>query len=124
MINVAGLTKEIEAAGITTGGCNSNGVVWAADGMTEIQMRADVAAIIAAHNPAVYEQAEATRKARRANAQAEAKLAAQLRSLTPQQAVDYIETNVTNLASAKTVIKIMARMLIAMRDEIWPEMSE
>jgi hypothetical protein len=61
---------------------------------------------------------------RKANARAEAKLATELKSLTPAQAVAYIETNVTNLASAKTVLKIMARILIAMRDEIWPELPD
>ena len=61
---------------------------------------------------------------RRENARAEAALAAQLKTLTPQEAVDYIETNVTTLASAKTVLKIMARMLIAMRDQIWPDLPE
>jgi hypothetical protein len=48
------------------------------------------------------------------------RLVTELKSLTTAQAVDYIETKVTNLASAKAVLKIMARMLIAMRNEIWP----
>lgn len=61
---------------------------------------------------------------RQKNAEQEARLAAQLRTLTPQQAVDYIENNVADLLTAKFVLKIMARMLIAMRDQIWPEMPE
>lgn len=62
--------------------------------------------------------------AREQAAQAEARLATQLRTLTPQQAVDYIETTVTNLATAKQVLKIMARMLIAMRDKVFPDLPE
>lgn len=38
---------------------------------------------------------------RKASAKEEAKLASELRNLTPAQAVDYIENNVNNLASAK-----------------------
>lgn len=61
---------------------------------------------------------------RKSNSKTEARLSTQLKILTPQRAVDYIETNVKDLASAKAVIKIMARMLIAMRDEVWPELPE
>jgi len=67
---------------------------------------------------------EAASLARFSSARGEAALASQLRTLTPQQAVDYIETNVTNLASAKAVLKIMARILIAMRDQVWPDLPE
>lgn len=61
---------------------------------------------------------------RRVTARGNAKLSTQLRTLTPQQAVDYIETNVTNLATAKDVLKIMARILIALRDEAWPDLPD
>jgi hypothetical protein len=68
--------------------------------------------------------AQIAARARRRAAIGEAGLATVLKSLTPVQAENYIETNVTNLASAKAVIKIMARMLIAMRDEVWPGLAE
>ncbi len=51
MINVEKLTKELTMAGIKTAGCNSNGIVWAEDGTTEIQDRKDVKAVIAKHSP-------------------------------------------------------------------------
>lgn len=44
---------------------------------------------------------------RKNNSKAEAGLATQLKTVTAQGAVDYIETQVTNLASAKAVLKIM-----------------
>jgi hypothetical protein len=47
-----------------------------------------------------------------------------LKTLTPAQAVAYIETNVTSLATAKTVLKVMARILIALRDETWPDLPD
>jgi len=49
MINVTKLQKEL--SNIPNGGCNDKGVVWDVDGVTEIQSRPDVAAILAAHNP-------------------------------------------------------------------------
>jgi hypothetical protein len=63
-------------------------------------------------------------KARKANAINEVAAATQLKSVTPAQAVLYIENNVLDLPSAKVVLKIMVRMLIALRDETWPELPE
>lgn len=57
-------------------------------------------------------------------ARAQAALADAFRTLTPAQAADWIETNVTSLATAKTALKIMARILVAMRDQIWPDLPE
>jgi hypothetical protein len=49
--NIAILTQELRAAGISTAGnCSDTGVVWSDDGK-EIQTRPDVTAILAAHNP-------------------------------------------------------------------------
>ena len=51
MINVINLAQELRDAGITThGNCNSNGVVWDDDN-NEIQNRADVKAVLKAHDP-------------------------------------------------------------------------
>jgi hypothetical protein len=63
-------------------------------------------------------------RARRENAINEAALATELKSLTPAQAVQYIENNVIDLPSAKRVLKVMARILIALRDETWPNLPE
>ena len=51
LINPTNLDRELKLAGIKTGGCNSNGIVWAEDGTTEIQDRKDVKAVIAKHDP-------------------------------------------------------------------------
>ena len=49
--NIAILSQELRAAGISTdGNCSDTGVVWSDDGK-QIQTRPDVAAILAAHNP-------------------------------------------------------------------------
>jgi hypothetical protein len=50
-INPGKLTQELLDAGIITGGCNSNGVVWD-DKNNEIQDRKDVHAVVVLHDPA------------------------------------------------------------------------
>lgn len=50
MINVKKLTKELISAGISINGCNEFGIVWDTEN-NEIQDRADVAEVVALHNP-------------------------------------------------------------------------
>lgn len=50
MYNLNKLMDEFKQAGIVCGGCNTDGIVWDMDN-NEIQNRADVAAILLAHNP-------------------------------------------------------------------------
>ena len=50
-INVEKLTRELMTSGIKISGCNSDGIVWAEDGITEIQDRKNVKAIIKIHDP-------------------------------------------------------------------------
>jgi nitrogen regulatory protein PII-like uncharacterized protein len=71
-----------------------------------------------------YEQIVYPARLRRRLAKDEAAKATALKTITPEQAVEYINKNVTDLASAKKVLKLMARMLIAMRDEIWSDLPE
>lgn len=71
-----------------------------------------------------YEQIVYPARVRKSAAKGEAALATALKTISPAQAVEYINTQVTDLASAKAVLKLMARMLIAMRDEIWSDMPE
>ncbi len=42
---------------------------------------------------------------------------------TETETLDHIDTNITDLASAKVVIRAMARMLIALRNQEWPELE-
>ncbi len=43
---------------------------------------------------------------------------------TEKQTVDYITANVTDLASARTVLIAMARMMVALRNKNWPRLQE
>lgn len=122
--NTQKLDAELKAAGIQFAACNSNGIVHDLDGLTQIQNRADVAAVIAAHDAAAYTAMLSRIETRRNLSVSEAKLATQLAKLTPAQAETYIQNNVVDLASAKAALKIMARMLIALRDKSMPEAAE
>ncbi len=43
---------------------------------------------------------------------------------TEAEVVAYIDTNVVDLASAKAVLRAMARMLVALRNKNWPNLQE
>lgn len=45
-------------------------------------------------------------------------LLANLRSKTPQQAADWVEDNVTDLASAKQVLKAFAKVIVVLSKEV------
>ena len=51
IVNLRKLNLELKIADIEFSGCNDSGVVWAMDGVTEIQKRPDVAAVLATHDP-------------------------------------------------------------------------
>lgn len=61
--------------------------------------------------------------ARQAAAKSNAALATALKGLTPQQAVDYIDTNVKDLASAKAAMKLIVRILIALLNHVMPDLE-
>ena len=65
----------------------------------------------------------AEKKAIAAQARSEASLSGALATVTPVEAVAYIETHVVDLPSAIVALKLMARMLIALRDASWPELN-
>lgn len=68
--------------------------------------------------------AEKNANTRKTNAINEAKLAIELKTLTPAQAVNYVDTYVTSLATAKIVLKIMVRLLIAIANKVFSELPE
>jgi hypothetical protein len=154
MIEPTELTKALQAAGIQTAGCNSNGIVWDIDGITEIQTRPDVAAIIVQHLLIDWDARQTRVQDRQNSASNEAKLATQLKTITPQEAVDYVVQQITNGVSEATalqafdnattfaavkpilrnmlisiyrivdILKLVARILIAVRNQLWPQMPE
>ena len=56
------------------------------------------------------------------NAKESAKMVSELKSITSEEAVEWIDKNVENLSDAKTIFKIMVRMIIAMRDQLWSDL--
>lgn len=67
--------------------------------------------------------ADATLDARQAGAKAQAQAIPNWATWTEAQVIDYITTNVTDLASAKTVLIAMGRMLVALRNQQWPDLE-
>jgi len=59
----------------------------------------------------------------KAGAKAQASAIPNWASWTEIQATDYVDNNVTDLASAKVVLRAMARMMIALRNERWPDLE-
>jgi hypothetical protein len=58
------------------------------------------------------------------NAFDNAKLSSELKSVTIAEAKAYIENNVTDLQSAKGVLKMLAAMVICLRDAEFPRLPE
>lgn len=85
-----------------------------------------VAQIVAAHDPDVLTTAQQTEQAA-ASVKAAAKTQAQN---VPNWArwdeattITWLQTHVTDLASAKTALINLTRMVIALRNEIWPDLE-
>jgi len=53
----------------------------------------------------------------RADARSDA-LLMQFKSMTPTQAAQWVETNVTNIATAKNALKVFAKMLVILSKDI------
>jgi len=73
--------------------------------VTEAQ-RAQAAAIVAAHDPTD------TEALRRQQARTAYKKLTALRGMTPDQAEAWVEANVTTLATAKSTMKLLARVIV------------
>jgi hypothetical protein len=147
LINLTKLNGELQKAGIVTSGCNSDGKVWDDVG-GEIQTRPDVMAVIAVHDPNPT-PAELVAVARKNNARADAKAIPNWVSWSETDALTWLATNIgtpldtpipatitlTNIRPVLVnIVNVMkkqyaleqaqSRMLIALRDEIWPSLQD
>ena len=118
MINATKLDLELKAAGIQFTGVNSLGVVWDLEG-NEIQDRPDVLAVIQVHDPVDY--ITPVREALQTEAPTLLRNIPNWVTWDTQQVTDYINIEVTSLASAKIVLVAMAKMLVALRDMAFAE---
>jgi hypothetical protein len=106
IVNAEKLYKELVDAGIDNGGVSSDGEVWDIDGVTEIQDRPDVAAVIDAHDPTDTEGALIETILQ--DAEGNKALFDVLLGVTPSQAETWVENNVNDLATAKDILKKLA----------------
>ncbi len=84
---------------------------------------ADIQAIIDAHEPDPLYFAEDRARQRREGAEGNAAAIPGWATWTADESVAWIDANVTDLASAKQALRAMARMIVAMRDQMWPELE-
>jgi hypothetical protein len=136
MIHIQGLLRELATAGIAVGGCNSDGKVWDVNGL-EIQARPDVAAVIATHNAQAWATIDQQSATRAAAAKATAKAIPNWATWSQQDWTNYFNSNlsdteadlVTSFAAARIMIKRqnlvihnLVKLVIALRDQIWPDL--
>lgn len=79
-------------------------------------------AVLDAHDPDVLTDAQQA-AAREARAETDAANIPGWARWTETEVLDYIDTNVTDLASAKVVLTAMARLLVALRNKQWPNLE-
>jgi hypothetical protein len=118
MFNVSKLMTELLKAGLPVDGVDSNGKIdWSVEPTPEqVQQAEDIKL---AHNPDTLLPVDQVQ----ADAKGQAAAVPNWATWTEQQAVDWINANVTNLASAKQVLIAMARMLVALRNQTWPDLQ-
>jgi hypothetical protein len=150
MINVAELDRDLIRAGILYNGCNSDGVVWGLDN-SEIQTRPDVAVIVAAQ-PQTDTPSDMPVLERRLASKGNAFAIPSWATWDQSEAQTWWSTNIDDvitsgianlpatltLATTRTVILqilnvlskmstmlwALARMIIALRDNTWPDLPE
>jgi hypothetical protein len=88
-----------------------------ADGATTTQD--DVDTLLAAHDGEALSAGERRQIARESGEQVFSALPGWA-TWTAQETEDYIDTNVTDLASAKVVLKALAKAIVALRNARWP----
>lgn len=82
--------------------------------------------VIAEHNANDLTAAQEAERAEAEKVTAADTLAANVpgwASWSEAEALSYIDDNLTDLASARTIIKAQTRMLLAMRDKLWPHLT-
>jgi len=69
-------------------------------------------------------QDETDARSRKANAKGHAALAVNLKTLNAADAEAWVLANTGNVNEMREVVRELARMVVAMRDEIWPTLPD
>jgi len=116
--NLNKLTIELLDGGLAIHGIDCNGVISWHDGHPTGTDEADAQAIIDAHDPTDY------MAIRQSDAITGMENIPGWATLSPQEAEQYIIDNVTDLASAKLVLRKMVLMLFYLKDAIYPRLRD
>lgn len=119
-VNLEGLHDEISAAlGAVFHGLASHPLRAVVDASAPPNVDAQIDALAAAHDPDALTARQAALAAA-ADADQRARAVPGWALWSEQQAVEYLQADVTDLASAKVALVAMARVLVALRDAQWP----
>lgn len=128
-VNIEALHEQLAAAYPCVIGLSSGpgGVrLHLTDDATDVDL-VEIDAFVEAHDPAAQSETQIAR-ARAAQVKAGAKTAARnipnWATWDRERALSHIQDNVTDLASAKQLLLKMAEMLVAIRNELWPDLEE
>lgn len=86
-----------------------------------------IVAAVLAHNPMTRtprQQQEANAISKRTAAEGAAGNIPGWATWSESEATDWIDNNVTDLASAKTALRALTRMVVALRDAQWPNLGQ
>ena len=117
-LNVSKLHMELVSFGLQIHGINSNSIISWHEGHPTGTDEADAQAIIDAHDPTDY------MAIRQSDAITGMENIPGWATLSPQEAEQYIIDNVTDLASAKLVLRKMVLMLFYLKDAIYPRLRD
>ena len=116
--NLGKLHRALVGAGLLIDGIDCNGVISWQEGHPTGTDEADAQAIIDAHDPTDY------MAIRQSDAITGMENIPGWATLSPQEAEQYIIDNVTDLASAKLVLRKMVLMLFYLKDAIYPRLRD
>ena len=118
-VNLALLHEQVRAAvGERFYGMSSHPLRAIVDADAPPDVDATIAALAAAHDPTVLTRGQQA-QAHAATARQRVEAVPGWASWRDEEAVDFINANVTDLASAKRVLVAMARVIVALRDATW-----
>lgn len=125
MSNATDIRALLVAAGLPVKSVNDAGVITYNAGvdLTPTQRAKETDILEEYYFPSAYTLRK-IHETRKNAAYSEGELATLIKTMTPQEAVDWIEANVNGTADVKDYLQELTRMTLGLRDEIWSSMAD